>query len=253
MRSLLTKYRYTQRLARSTKRDTSRPFYGQEAPSLYHYRLSPINQQPHKVFSVTFLLLWFRGARIHTVDKMKEQGKKEKPQLDKNCSLVVHSGVMDVQLRELGWKIKSRGLLKGKGTFFRDIFHVKNRWPVDLWPCTENVGIQSISEAVWSLYSVLQRSTGCKAPIHIIPSSFFLLIFAADTRNSLSRVSQYKEQCLFSLGVSLFKYAPVLMTEGCFIWIYVEQIVSLLCKAHLHPPLHKRVQRCAGWVQTGPR
>lgn len=203
MRSLPTKYRYTQRLARSTKRDTSSPFYGQDAPSLYHYRLSSRNQQTHKVFSVTFLLLWFRGARIHTVDKLKERGKKKRPSWIKiavlSCALVLWTSSWG----NWGGKSKAEGCSKAKGPFFRDIFHVKNQWPVDLWPRTENVGLQSISEAVWSPYSVLQRSTGCKAPIHIIPSSFFLLIFAADTRNSLSCVSQYKEHCLFSLGVSL--------------------------------------------------
>lgn len=122
MRSLPTKYRYTQRLARSTKRDTSSPFYGQQAPSLYHYRLSPINQQMHKVFSVTFLLLWFRGARIHTVDKLKEQGKKKSPSWIKmavlSCTLVLWTSSWG----NWGGKSKAEGCSKAKGPFLGTFF-----------------------------------------------------------------------------------------------------------------------------------
>lgn len=38
MRSSLTKYRYTQRLARSTERDTWSPYYGWKAQFLYHHK-----------------------------------------------------------------------------------------------------------------------------------------------------------------------------------------------------------------------
>lgn len=39
MRSSETKYRYTQRVARSRESDTWSPFYGQKAPFLYPHRL----------------------------------------------------------------------------------------------------------------------------------------------------------------------------------------------------------------------
>lgn len=51
MRSSLTKCRYTQRLARSTERDTWSPFYGWKAPFLDHRRL--INQPKPKVSEVS--------------------------------------------------------------------------------------------------------------------------------------------------------------------------------------------------------
>lgn len=88
---------------------------------------------------------------------------------------------MEVQLRELGWKIKSRGLLKGKVTFFRDVFHVKNPSLVDLLLLTENMGKDRIH--------ILSR--GCKISAwHQFKSSLilFLLSFAADARNRLSCV-----------------------------------------------------------------
>lgn len=125
---------------------------------------------------------------------------------------------------------------------------MKNQWPVDLWPRTENVGLRSRLESIF-----------CPSEVHRVQSAtshhpFF--IFPAHL------CSRYQEQLVMCLSVwrtvSLqsgsfqFKYVHVLITEGCFIWIYVEQIVSLLCKAHLHPPLHKRVLKCAGWVQTAP-
>lgn len=78
----------------------------------------------------------------------------------------MHSVVMEVQLRELGWKIKSRGLLKGKVTFFRDVFHVKNPSLVDLLLLTENMGkarIHILSRGVQNIRV---------APIQVIPHTF---------------------------------------------------------------------------------
>lgn len=100
---------------------------------------------------------------------------------------------MEDQLRELGWKIKSRGLLKGKVTFFRAVFHVENRSLVDLLPLTENVGKARIH--------IL--STGCKISAwHQFTSSlliFFLLSFAADARNRLSCVFLSKKNSASSV------------------------------------------------------
>lgn len=78
------------------------------------------NQPKPKLFSVTFL-----RPRIHTGDKRKEQGKKI-PSWMKIAVLLCTLVLWKVWLRELGWKIKSRGLLKGKVTLFREICHVLN-------------------------------------------------------------------------------------------------------------------------------
>lgn len=158
MRSSLTKNRYTQRLARSTERDTWRPFYAWKAPFLNYHRST--NQPKPQLSSVTFLHL-----RVHTADTFEEQEKKKHSWM--KVAVLSRTVVFwKVQLRELGWKIKSRELLKGKVTFFMEICHVLNLWSVDR--------LMIHTEKVWNPYSVFQKSTGCKkkSPWHQFTSSF---------------------------------------------------------------------------------
>lgn len=79
----MTKYRYTQRVARSRESDTQSPFYGRKAPFLDPHTLINL-PKPHFPTSEGSCSRYTEGA----------VGKKT-PSWGENRGLVVHSGVME--------------------------------------------------------------------------------------------------------------------------------------------------------------